>query len=108
MQNDGWEEVKGASGLWLPDKPGEAIEGVIREKREGQYGVQVSIEAEDGTTYTTPSHKVLQNKLRDCELGDSVRIVFEKKDLPAVKGHEGTRLYKVFRRPGVQEEIVHE
>lgn len=104
MENTEWEEVKGNSDIWLPEV-GDSIKGVIVEKREGIYGIQAIIETSEGTRHTTPSHKVLQNRLADCKVGDEVKIRLERQELPTIKGRQGTKIYKVFKK-NITEEMV--
>lgn len=92
-----WEEVTGTSNIWLPEKEGDSIEGTIKEIKEGQYGVQATIFNND-KSWTTPSHKVLQNRLRDCKVGDYVKITFVKEELPSIKGRMGTKIYSIKRK----------
>ena len=107
MENEeNWEEVKSSTGLWLPEKENESVQGVITEIKEGQYGLQVVIEDENGESITTPSHKVLQTRLNGFNVGDSVRIVFTGTDLPKVKGQNETRLYSVFQKATIQVEDI--
>jgi len=90
-----FKEVEGNSNMWTPDKEGEILEGVIRELKDGKYGVQAIIVSEDGVEHITPSHKVLQNRIDDCSIGDFVRITFIKEELPTIKGNKPTKIYKV-------------
>lgn len=100
MDNENWEEMKGTSSIWLPSKAGESIEGAIIALSQGQYGVQASIENKSGVLLT-PSHKVLQARLADCKIDDVIKIIFEREDLPTVKGRQGTKIYKVLRKPKI-------
>jgi len=102
MTDDNWEEMKGNSGLWLPGKPGDSIEGAITSLTQGQYGVQATIDTKEGVI-VTPSHKVLQARLTDCKIGDFIKIVYEREELPSVKGRQGTKIYKVLKRIVSQE-----
>ena len=89
-----WEDIKGTSGMWLPEEVGDMIEGTIESVEDGLYGLQATIVSGEDT-YRTPSHKVLQNRLSECSVGDYVRITFEKEELPTVKGRNGTKIYRV-------------
>lgn len=97
MTNETWEEVKGSSAIWFPEKIGDSIEGVIKEIKEGQYGIQATLVNGD-KIWTTPSHKVLQNRLSECKIGEYIKIVYEKEELPTVKGRQGTKIYSIKRR----------
>jgi hypothetical protein len=100
METNGWEEVRGTSAIWTPEKAGDSIEGTIKEIKMGQYGLQAVITNGD-KTWTTPSHKVLQNRLADCKVGEYIKITFEKEELPTVKGRQGTNIYSIKRKVSV-------
>lgn len=102
---ENWEEMKGNSGLWLPSKPGDFLEGSIIALSQGLYGVQADVDAGNLGILRTPSHKVLQAKLKDCKIGDYVKIIYEKTDLPKVKGQHGAMLYKVMRKDIPTEKV---
>ena len=95
--DDGWEEMEGESSIWISTTEGEEIEGSITEITKGQYGNQYIIQKGD-KTWTTPSHKVLQNRLVDCKITDYVKITYVKEELPTVKGRNSTKIYKVQRK----------
>ena len=95
--NDEWEEIKSEGSFWNPTKEEEEIEGVITDIQDTQYGLQVKLKNET-SEITTPSHKVLQNRLVDCKLGDYIKIIFIKEELPTVKGRNGTKIYKVLKK----------
>jgi len=105
--NEVWEDVKGNSSMWKPEKIGEAIEGTITELKNGLYDVQAVIVNGD-QEWTTPSHKVLQSRIGACKIGDYVRITYEKDELPTVKGRNPTKIYSLKRRheAPVEEEVV--
>jgi len=92
-----WEELSGNSDLWLPKTKMETIEGVVKEKKDNQYGVQVVLISKDNKEYVTPSHKVLQCKLSNVKVNDFIKIVYMGQELPKVKGQSGTMLYNVLR-----------
>ena len=81
--------------IWLPEVGGE-VEGKVIDKAEGDYGMQYTIQKEDGTAIKTPSHKVLQNRLVAVSIGDSVKMVYDRDEAPSVKGFSPTKIYKVF------------
>jgi len=81
--------------IWLPEI-GQEIEGKVVDKSEGDYGTQWTIQKADGSLIKTPSHKVLQNRLVACKIGDEVKMVYDKDDAPSVKGFSPTKIYKVF------------
>ena len=73
---DNEEEVGGDLNIWTPGKIGEELEGVVREIREGQFGVEAEIEEDDGTKWTTPAHRVMQSAIERLSVGDAVRITY--------------------------------
>lgn len=95
--NEGWEEVK-AGNYWSPDKEGEAVEGVIISIDKGQWGLKITLEQKDKKLIVLPNHAVLQSRLQNCKIGDLIKVVFEKTELPTVKGHNPTNIYKVLRK----------
>lgn len=97
MNENEWEEVK-AGNFWNPEKEGETIEGVIISMEEGQFGKEITIEQNDKKMITLPNHAVLQSRMKNCKIGDVVKIVFEKIELPKIKGHKPTNIYKVLRK----------
>ena len=88
-----WEEQEN-SGIWIPEKEGDQIEGLVEKKDEGNYGPQWTIITAD-ESIRTPSHKVLQNRMGNVKEGDTVRITFVGEEPPAVKGQNPTKMYKV-------------
>ena len=83
-------------GFWNPETPGEELIGVVYRKFIGDFGVQFEIETKDKKTFTTPSHKILQNKMSKVEIGDLVKLVYIKTDLPKLKGKNGAKVYDVY------------
>lgn len=91
-----FKEQESEMGIWLPQKENEELQGIVMEIVKGQYGMQLTIKKNDGALIKTPSHKVLQAKLSKVEVGDLVKIVYVKQELPKVKGENGAKIYKVF------------
>jgi len=96
-ENENWEEVK-AGSFWSPSKEGESVEGVIISMDEDKFGLKVTIEQADKKIIVLPSHAVLQSRIKNCKVGDRVKVIFEKTELPSVKGHNPTNIYKVMRK----------
>ena len=90
-----WKKQEDRS-IWLPTKDGEQVVGVVWDVIEGMYGNQHVIETADGTTITTPSHKVLQNRLVKATKGQEVKIVYVGEEPPSVKGQNPTKMYEVY------------
>jgi hypothetical protein len=96
-ENENWEEVK-AGSFWSPEKEGESIEGVIIGMDEEKFGLKVTVEQKDKKQIVLPSHAVLQSRIKNCKVGDIVKVVFERTELPTIKGHNPTNIYKVLRK----------
>jgi hypothetical protein len=89
-----WSEVSD-SNFWKPEKENEEIEGVVISKETGDYGLKVILETSPNNFITLPSHKVLQSRLQQVAIGDKIKVVFLKKELPKIKGHQPTNIYKI-------------
>ena len=98
---DGWEEVKGETSFWSPQVNDE-IEGIIISMIQGTYGIETVIENKEHKQITLPSHKVLQARLSNCKVGDLIKVIYEKEELPKVKGQHGTKIYKVLTKKIVE------
>ena len=84
--------------LWNAEDDGEEIEGTISSiNKDGVFGAEYSLKKNDGTIVLLPAHKVLQNRLVSCVVGDKIKVVFVKEEAPKIKGHNPTRLYDVFK-----------
>jgi len=102
-----WEKQEGNMDFWNPGE-GEELIGEVIELIQGNYGLQISVKKEDGSVMTTPSHKVLQAKLSKIKVGDKVKIVYVKQDLPKIKGQNGVKLYEVYvdkQEPPAAEQV---
>lgn len=91
-----WEEI-GIKDFWQP-QPGEEVQGEVVEVMEGGYGTQYTIKKADGEEVTTPSHKVLQNRLASLKKGDKIKIEYLGEEPPSVKGNNPTKIYRVFKK----------
>lgn len=94
MENE-WKEIED-SNFWNPEKEGEEIEGIIISIQNEEFGIKVTLETKDKKNIILPSHKVLQNRLSNCKAGDVIKVIFKGKELPKIKGHNPTNIYKVF------------
>ena len=74
-----WEEVKPVIEIWIPRSIDEELQGVITSIEEGQYGLYAVIDCGNGKKVRTPSHRILQSRLEECNVGDKVRIVYKGK-----------------------------
>ena len=77
-KKDEWEEVdRMLPAVWLPEEEGESLEGEVLEKVEGMYGEQLVLgNTEKNIQLRTPSHKVLQRKLKAVNVGDWIKIEY--------------------------------
>lgn len=80
---------------WNAEKKGDILEGKVTAKNEGEYGLQYTIETNEGE-FVTPSHKVLQSRMVKANIGDKVKIIFVEEELPTTKGYKPTKIYEVF------------
>ncbi len=91
-----WIEQKG-SDFWKPEEAGEELQGEIMGiVVDGQFGIQFTIKTDEGKISVTPSHAVLQSRMRGCKEGDHVRILFDGLQRTKVKGQKDMKLYRVF------------
>ena len=95
---DEWEKVESIFNIWIPTVEGDTLEGEVLDVKESNFGLQYTIRAKDGEEYSTPSHKVLQNRLNGVVKGDSIRIVFVSLEPPKVRGQFPMRMYDVFKK----------
>ena len=97
MAKDEWEKID-AGNFWQPELPEDKVEGVIISKYDGNFGTHYVIETPDGKKVSTPSHKVLHDRMSNCQIGDSVRIVYMGELPPKVRGQNPTKLYEVYKK----------
>ena len=98
FENADFDEISG--NLWLPENEGEILKGIVNEVEDGQFGIFFNIETLSGDIITTPSHKVLQNRLEsimknygDDTVGGLIRITYQGEKQG--RRPQPTRLYKV-------------
>jgi len=96
-ENEQWEEVQ-AGNYWNPKKENESVEGIIISMDKEKFGLKVTLEQPDKKMVVLPSHAVLQSRIQNCKVGDRVKVIFERTELPAVKGHNPTNIYKVLKK----------
>ena len=87
-----WEEVQPDSDLWNWDQQPE-LEGILVFREEGipktdkppymAYTIERDGEHEDGNQVTILGSKILDARLKKCELGTRVKITFLGKELSA-------------------------
>ena len=92
-----FKEVVQDSNYWTAEKENDSIQGEITNIVSNEYGNQYEIKLDDESKVLTPSHKVLQNRMKDMKVGDYVKIQYTHEELPTVKGNNPTKFYKVFR-----------
>lgn len=91
------EEIMGLN-MWTPAGIDDSLIGLITAiDTDAQYGIQVSVKNKDGITMLTPSHKWLQNCLKQFKVGDNIEIVYKGEEPPKIKGQSPTKMYKVYR-----------
>lgn len=91
------EEIQGLN-MWTPQKENDTLKGVVTGiDNDAQYGIQASIKNLDGVTMLTPSHKWLQNCLKQFKVGDTIEIIYIGEEPPKIKGQSPTKKYKVYR-----------
>ena len=95
--NDTWEVLEGP-GIWLPKVEGESIMGFVIATQEGAYGPQYIIEIDQNKRILTPSHKVLQNRMVNVEVGQMVKITYMGTEPATTKGYNPVQLYEVKRK----------
>lgn len=94
---DGWEEIR-ESNFWSPKNKGEAVEGVIISMETDNFGLKVTVEQSDKKMVVLPSHAVLQSRIKNCKVGEIIKVIFEGQDLPKVKGRNPTNIYKILKK----------
>lgn len=95
MGKEEYEEVTSQTNYWKP-KIGEEITGEVTKRYDGKYGSQWLIQTEDGTEWSTPSHKYLQARLERVKIGDKVQIRYERNDPPKARGENPMAVYRVW------------
>jgi hypothetical protein len=99
--NEEWETIEAdRPRIWNPAvDPNEAktVEGTVMKIVKGEYGLQLVIMTEPNKeAITTPSHKLLQSKLEQINIGDYVRI--EHVGIIKLKSGRKPENYSVQRR----------
>lgn len=90
-----YKEQLPLEGVWRPQEDGEQIEGVIIEKRDGSFGVEFVMLTDLAIKYTTPSHKLLQDRMHNVIEGDRVRITYKG---TVETQHKPAYVYKVEKK----------
>ena len=83
------------SKMWTPEKENEELEGEVVNIINGAYGTQYTIRTKEGMV-STPSHKVLQDRMLEVQKGDKVKLVYLGEQASTIEGRNATRLYDVF------------
>lgn len=95
-KNENEEKIESQLEFWKPEHKGQELSGEYVDTFAGNFGEQVVILALDDKKYVTPSHGFLVNLLRECVIGDQLRIVYDG-DGKAKKGQTAPKLYSVYR-----------
>ena len=91
-----WVEQK-LGEFWKPDEAGEELQGeIVGIADDEKFGKQYTIVTDEGKTSVTPSHAVLQSRLKLLKVGDYVRIIYDGKQASKTKGYKDMELYRVF------------
>lgn len=86
-----YEEIETPTGdFWQPKNAGDFIEGVLKAKRDGQFGVVYDIETDKGDVMTVPSKTVIATKMQMVKEGDRVKIEYKGE----VKSKASGRMYQ--------------
>jgi len=88
-----WKEIKGGDVIRL--EVGESIEGKLLAVRQGEFAKVYDIETKDGKK-TLFGSAVLDSRMAEVKVGDRVKIERLEDELPKVKGHNPTKMYRVF------------
>lgn len=96
--NEEWIKQESNIDIWLPGREGDELTGVVKKITEGNYGKQYVVLKKDNSEVTTPSHKVLQNRMQEVKEGNVVKIVYTHSEAPKVRGQNPTMMYDVFIR----------
>lgn len=92
-----WKKIETNLNFWKPEKVGDEIEGeVLSRENDEQFGMQMDIKTPSGEVFRLPSHKQLQNRLREVKIGSSIKAVLVEELPPKVRGHNPTKIYDVF------------
>ena len=87
------KKVESTVRYWNASKEGEQVVGILQSSYEGQFGMCYLINTGDEVV-GTPSHKFLQNQLREVPSGSMVRITYQGVG-EAKKGQSAPQLYTV-------------
>ncbi len=93
-----YKEVE-SGNIWKPEKDGEFVEGVLKAAREsdmykGNFIYDLETKAGIVSIFGTA---VLNSRMQRTKVGDKLKIVYEGTELPKVKGHNPTKLFKVYK-----------
>ncbi len=95
--NESFEEI--SPNTWKTSEVGDSIEGVYIDKREavGQYNSNAYVlDVVDGGLITVFGNVVIDDRMRFCDIGDTVRITFMGKELSS--NNREVKIFKVERR----------
>lgn len=95
MTERNFEKVESTSSFWKPDEIGQTIEGEVILVDTDDFGLVVKIKC-DKDEITLPSHKVLQNRLREVKVTDFIKVQYTGEELPKIKGQNPLKLYDVW------------
>ena len=93
-----YKEVE-SGNVWKPEKDGDFVEGVLKAARksdmfEGNF--VYDLETKNGLVSIFGT-AVLNSRMQQTKVGDKLKIQYVGTDLPKIKGHNPTKLFKVFK-----------
>ncbi len=94
-----WEKVEQPRGeIKTFSAPGETIEGVLKNIRQGKFGPVYDIMDRNGKLWSVFASTVLADRMQHVNSGETIKIEY-KGDEPAKKaGRKDTKIFDVFRQ----------
>lgn len=87
--------------VWEYDTKGDTIEGILKrtieglQNADGTKGIGYILETKADGEKLIWGTTVLKRRMQSVTEGQQVRITYEGTDLPKIKGHNPTKLFKV-------------
>jgi len=93
-----YKEIE-SGNLWSPANKGDNIEGTLLATRksdmyEGNFIYELETKTGIVSIFGTT---VLNSRMQRTKAGDKLKIVYEGEELPKIKGHKPTKLFKVYK-----------
>jgi len=97
VEEEGFEEVvPDLHDIWIPEKRGDSLSGLVLDIQESSYGIEATLETVDGEVIKTPAHKILQSRIEKIAVGDFVRIIYL--GVTRTKGGRKVNDYRLLRK----------